>query len=76
LEAIVLSVDGEGRVDLGTAEKAITEDTLLVSAQAANNEIGTIQPVAQIARLAHEQGALTHCDAAQAVCKIPIDIEE
>ncbi len=74
-ETVSLPVDEEGTVDLVAAEQAITEDTLLVSVQAANNEIGTIQPVAQVARLAHDKGALVHCDAAQAVGKIPVDVE-
>jgi cysteine desulfurase len=75
-EVIVLPVDETGLVDLDAAEDAIREDTLLVSVQAANNEIGTIQPVTQISRLAHEQGAYVHCDAAQAVGKIPVDVDE
>ncbi len=75
-EVIVLPVDGFGHVDLDAAEEAITEDTLLVSVQAANNEIGTIQPVAEVSRLAHDRGALFHCDAAQAVGKLPVDVDE
>lgn len=73
-EVVVLPVDGDGVVDLNAAEASITENTLLVSIQAANNEIGTIQPVAAIATIAHERGALLHCDAAQAVGKIPVDV--
>lgn len=73
-ELIILPVDAEGRVDLAAAEMAINEQTLLVSMQAANNEIGTLQPVSQIASLAHAAGALMHCDAAQAVGKIPVDV--
>ncbi len=73
---VVLSTDSEGRVNPEAAEEAIDENTLLVSVQAANNEIGTIQPVAEIARLAHERGALVHCDAAQAVGKVLVDVEE
>jgi len=61
---------------LEAAEEAINSDSLLVSIQAANNEIGTIQPIAEVAHLAHNQGALLHCDAAQAVGKIPVDVEE
>lgn len=73
-EIIVLPVDENGRVLLDAARAAINADTLLVSVQAANNEIGTIQPVAEIAEIAHAQGALVHCDAAQAVGKIPVDV--
>ena len=75
-DVVVLPVDEKGRIDLDAAEEAIDEDTLLVSVQAANNEIGTIQPVAEVARLAHEKGALVHCDAAQAVGKVPVDVED
>lgn len=76
MDVVILPVDDEGRVDLNAAEEAIGENTLLVSVQAANNEIGTIQPVAEIANLAHAKGALVHCDAAQAVGKIPVNVEE
>lgn len=74
-DVVVLPVDEKGTVDLVEAEKTINEDTLLVSVQAANNEIGTIQPMTEVARLAHDQGAILHCDAAQAVGKIPLDVE-
>lgn len=75
-DVVVLPVDREGRLDLDAAEEAIDDNTLLVSVQAANNEIGTIQPVAEVARLAHDRGALIHCDAAQAVGKVPVDVED
>lgn len=75
-DVVVLPVDEDGAVDLAAAEEAITEDTLLVSVQAANNEIGTIQPVTQVGRLAHDEGALVHCDAAQAVGRIPVDVDD
>lgn len=74
IDMVVLPVDRQGRVDLDAAEETIDENTLLVSVQAANNEIGTIQPVAEIARLAHDKGAMIHCDAAQAVGKLPVDV--
>jgi len=74
-EVIILPVDREGRVDLDAAEKAITRETLLVSVQAANNEIGTIQPVSELAKMARKRGALIHCDAAQGAGKIPVDVE-
>lgn len=57
------------------ADNFITDETLLVSVQAANNEIGTIQPIAKLAALARERGALFHCDAAQAAGKIPLDVD-
>lgn len=75
-EVVVLPVDRTGMVDLEAAAAAIDDGTLLVSVQAANNEIGTMQPVAEMARLAHEKGALFHCDAAQAVGRVPVDVEE
>jgi cysteine desulfurase len=73
-DIIILPVDSKGTVDLAAAAEAITGDTLLVSIHAANSEIGTIQPIQQLAQLAHAVGALLHTDAAQAVGKIPIDI--
>jgi cysteine desulfurase len=75
-DVVFLPVDIEGRMLLDAAQDAINENTLLVSIQGANNEIGTIQPVAQLAEIAHKNGALIHCDAAQAVGKIPVNIEE
>lgn len=75
-EIIILPVDHQGRVELAAAEEAINDQTLLVSVQAANNEIGTLQPIAQLAQLAHAVGALVHCDAAQAVGKIEVDVVE
>lgn len=74
VEIVRLGVDWEGRVDPGEAEKAITRETALVSVMLANNEVGTIQPVAEITRMAHAQGALMHTDAVQAVGQIPVDV--
>ncbi|MBF6595946.1 MAG: cysteine desulfurase [Thermaceae bacterium] len=73
-ELVWLPVDSRGRADAETARRLINDDTLLVSVQAANNEIGTIQPVAEIAEVAHRHGAIVHCDATQAVGKIPFDV--
>lgn len=73
-ELIVLPVDGQGRVSVEEAEAAINDQTLLASVQAANNEVGTLQPIATIAEIAHKHGAIIHCDAAQAVGKIPVDL--
>jgi cysteine desulfurase len=64
----------DGRVDLDAMAQAITDETALVSVMAANNEIGVVQPVADIAALAHARGALVHVDAAQAAAKIPVDV--
>ena len=71
-----LPVDGYGRVDPGDVEDAITERTILVSVMTANNEIGTIQPVAAIGRVAHDHGVLFHTDAVQAVGAVPIDVDD
>lgn len=70
----VLPVDSTGCVSVEAANAAITEQTLLVSLQIANNEIGTLQPIKAITDVAHECGALVHSDAAQAVGKIVVDV--
>lgn len=71
-----LNVDSYGRVDLEQLKNALSEDTALVSIMAANNEIGTIQPIAEIAALAHAVGAKFHTDAVQAVGHMPINVQE
>jgi cysteine desulfurase len=71
-----LPVDGNGWLDMQRLREAFTDKTILISVMAANNEIGTIQPVKEIGRLAHEKGVLFHTDATQAVGKIPVDVEE
>jgi cysteine desulfurase len=68
-----LPVDSRGFVDLDQLQREITDETVLVSIMAANNEIGVVQPVAEIGGIAQERGVLFHTDAAQAVGKIPID---
>lgn len=73
-EIVVLPAEPDGRVSLTAAREAINDQTLLVSIHTANNEIGTIQPIAEIAHLAHEHGAIMHTDAAQAVGKMPVDV--
>lgn len=73
-EVIRLPVTSDGVVDMEVAERAITCDTALVSVQAANNEIGTIQPVSQLAHLAHQVGAFYHVDAVQALGKMPVSM--
>ena len=65
----------DGLVDLDDLKHAITEKTVLVSIMAANNEIGVLQPLAEIGRLCHERGVLFHTDAAQAAGKIPLDVD-
>jgi cysteine desulfurase len=63
-------------VDPAELAAAFTEHTVLVSIMAANNETGALQPIAELARVTHEHGAVFHCDAAQAVGKIPLDVTE
>jgi cysteine desulfurase len=71
-----LPVDGDGLVNIERLREAITDKTILISIMAANNEIGTLQPVKEIGKLAHEGGILFHTDATQAVGKIPVNVEE
>lgn len=73
-EVVRLPVDAEGRADLGALETALNTQTALVCLMTANNEVGTIQPVAQAAALAHAAGAWVHSDAAQAVGKIEVNV--
>jgi cysteine desulfurase len=70
----LLPVDESGVAKPEALESAITDETALVSVMHANNEIGTIQPVAEMARIAHAHGALFHTDAVQSVAKIPVDV--
>jgi cysteine desulfurase len=70
-----MRVRPDGLVDLDDLKGAITEKTVLVSIMAANNEIGALQPLAEIGRLCHERGVLFHTDAAQATGKISLDVE-
>jgi cysteine desulfurase len=72
----VLPVDRQGRVDPEDVRKAITPRTLLVSIMHANNEVGTVQPIAGIAAIAHQVGVLVHTDAAQSVGKIATRVDE
>jgi cysteine desulfurase len=71
----VLPVDEYGLVDPADLERAITPDTLLVTVMHANNEVGTIQPIAELAEIAHRHGALMHTDAAQSAGKIPANVD-
>ena len=72
----VVPVDGLGRVDATRVAAAFRPDTILVSVMHANNEVGTVQPVAEIAALAHQRGILVHTDAAQSVGKIPVNVDD
>ncbi len=74
-EVTELPVSKDGIVDPGEAEKAMREDTVLVSVMAANNEIGTIQPIRQIGALARSRGVPFHTDAVQAIGKMDIDVK-
>lgn len=69
-----LPVKQNGLVDLEQLRAVVTDRTVLVSVMAVNNEIGVIQPIAEIAKIAHEKGAYFHTDCAQAVGKIPLDV--
>ena len=69
-------VDEFGMVDPRQVQEVISPDTLLVSVMHANNEVGTIQPIAEIAEIAHRSGALMHSDCAQSVGKIPVNVDD
>lgn len=71
-----LPVDHCGRIDVQTYRDALTEETVLVSLMFGNNEIGTIHPIAEFARRAHEGGAWFHTDAVQAIGKIGVDVDD
>jgi cysteine desulfurase len=70
----VVGVDRHGRVDPAAVVAALRDDTVLVSVMLANNEVGTLQPIAEIAELCRARGVPVHTDAAQAVGKIPVDV--
>jgi cysteine desulfurase len=70
-----LPVKSDGLIDLEALRRAITPDSILVSVMFANNEIGVIQPVAEIGRICHEKGVLFHTDAAQACGKVEVDVQ-
>ena len=74
-EVTYLPVDGDGLVDPAAVEGAIRPDTILISVMAANNEIGTIQPIAEIGAIAKAHKVLFHTDAVQAVGHIPVDVK-
>jgi cysteine desulfurase len=74
-EVTYLPVQPDGLIDLAELERSIRPDTILVSVMAANNEIGVLQPLAAIGALCHSRGVLFHSDAAQAIAKIPLDVQ-
>ncbi len=73
-EVTYLDVDEFGMVSVSDVEKAIRPETVLITIMAANNEVGTIQPIEEIAALARERGIVMHTDAAQSVGKVPVDV--
>ena len=75
-EVTYLDVDSDGKVKLDELRNAIREDTILISIMTANNEIGTIQDIAEIGKIAHEHGVLFHTDAVQAYGHIRINVDE
>lgn len=74
VETVVVGVDEHGRVSPDAIEAAVDDQTILVSVMAANNEVGTLQPIAEVARVTRARGIPFHCDAAQAVGRIPVDV--
>lgn len=75
-EVTYLPVDENGFVSLTELEESIREDTILITVMAANNEIGTLEPIKEIGEIAHKHGVLFHTDAVQAYGHIPLDVEE
>ncbi|RKY61268.1 MAG: cysteine desulfurase NifS [Candidatus Latescibacterota bacterium] len=75
-EGSYLPVDRYGMVDPEDVRRAITERTVLVSVMHANNEVGTVQPIAEISEIAHERGVYFHTDAVQTAGHIPVDVDE
>lgn len=71
-----LPVDAQGIVDPESLQNSISKNTFLISIMFANNEIGTIQPIEEIGKIAHEHGIVFHTDAVQAVTKVPIDVKK
>ena len=71
-----IGVDGDGRLDMSALERAVDSETALVTLMWANNEIGNIYPVEEVARIAHRAGALFHTDAVQAAGKVPMNMSE
>lgn len=75
-DVTVLPVDGYGMVRVSEVEAAITDKTILISIMLANNEVGTIQPVAEIGKIARERGVVFHTDAVQAIGNLPVNVND
>ena len=75
-EVTYLPVDDYGSINMQVLRNAIRPDTILISVMFANNEIGTIQPIKEIGKIAQEQGICFHCDAIQAIGSLPVDVKE
>jgi cysteine desulfurase len=75
-EVTYLPTDKDGRISAAQLREAITEKTILVSVMLANNEIGTVQPIAELGEVTREKGVLFHVDAVQGVGKVPFDVEK
>ncbi len=75
-EVTYLPVQGDGLIDLAQLEQTIRPDTILISVMAANNEIGVLQPLAKIGEICRQHQVLFHTDAAQAIAKIPLDVDD
>jgi len=75
-DVTVIPVDSFGRISLDALAQALRPDTALVSVMHANNEVGTVQPVAEISRPTRPRGMLLHTDAAQSAGKLALDVEE
>src|SRR5271155_2161206 len=75
-EVTYLAVHKDGRISLDELRKAITPKTILISIMYANNEIGAVQPIAEIGKIAKEKGVFFHVDGVQAVGKIPVDVQK
>ncbi len=75
-EVTYLPVEKDGRINLDDLRRAITPKTILISIMYANNEIGAIQPIAEIGKIAKEKGVLFHSDGVQAAGKIPVDVQK
>jgi cysteine desulfurase len=74
--ATYLDVDADGRIDLDQLRRAISPDTILISVQSANQEIGTLQDIAAVAALGKEHGVLVHTDASQSYPRVPLDVRQ
>jgi cysteine desulfurase/selenocysteine lyase len=76
LSYTAVPVDGEGLVSPADVEAAFTDSSVLLTVMHSNNEVGSIQPIAELAAIARRRGALVHCDAAQSIGKVPVDVQQ